>query len=482
MLRAYMLPFDGTTAQQKIQDQRDVEFALLLHPLGTSLSAVRRQVLENFGQSYPLFRIQAVQLPDGKVHIFFLFDLLICDAQSLNILTDELSRLYLEGPKIELPKLDLTFQQYVLLRAKLKDNNPTQVQKEEAYWLSKTSVTAESGGLPSCPQLPVHTQAPQRHTIQRMQAKLEPEKWQMLREHGRSQGLTDSQLLLAVYSRVLATWSTSPHFIMNLAYFNRDVDIASVNNIVGNCAGTILVEIDGRGDVMDSFTRFAKTVKLALLESMEHSQFTSGVDVMSQLNTRDGTRGRAVAPYVFASVLDVSGGSGGNIFNWFGKTPVSSALSTPQVYIDQQVFEDVDGSLCFNWDLQDLMFPEGLVKDMFEAYQSLLLRLATDPSAWRDDVSLVPAQHLSGSGSTSRWNEQEVDPELEASLELLHVPMLREASANPEKPAVIDASGITLSFGKLEMLAASYCRQILTLASDSRNIGILLYKGTCSLV
>ena len=74
---------------------------------------------------------------------------------------------------------------------------------------------------------------------------------------------------------------------------------------------------------------------------IDHSSYTSGVDVMSKLNARDGTPGQAASPYVFASVLGASaeeeeakeGGVDESLFKWFGQrrpVPNSTMLDTPQ--------------------------------------------------------------------------------------------------------------------------------------------------------
>ena len=99
---------------------------------------------------------------------------------------------------------------------------------------------------------------------------------------------------------------------------------------------------------------------------------------MSWINRRDGPFGRAVAPFVFASVLNERPADLDNPFKWFGKTPAYTSLMTPQAWLDVQVFNDVDGSLYFNWDVHLERFPDGLVHTMFNAFSKLLDNLASD--------------------------------------------------------------------------------------------------------
>ena len=84
-----------------------------------------------------------------------------------------------------------------------------------------------------------------------------------------------------------------------------------------------------------TLVELAAKLQASIYDSVEHSTYTAGVDVMQDLNQRDKTPGRAVAPYVFASVLGMEKNSAPNPFNWFGKTPLRSSLTTPNVWIDQ---------------------------------------------------------------------------------------------------------------------------------------------------
>merc|ERR1719409_2210592 len=164
---------------------------------------------------------------------------------------------------------------------------------------------------------------------------------------------------------------------------------------------------------------------------MEHSKCTSGADVMGRLNRRDDTPGRAVAPFVFASALGATEPSGDeaadaarrdNPFTWYGRTPASTALTTPQVWLDVQVFNDVDGGLYFNWDSHAELFPPGLIHTMFDAFSSLLERLACD--------------------APRALNEREMKPHLLMQVELVQRRVERAAQRTPGRTAVAEEEAV----------------------------------------
>ena len=122
-----------------------------------------------------------------------------------------------------------------------------------------------------------------------------------------------------------------PHFV------SRGIpDPADEGRVVGNCASTMLVDCDLRheaGKPALTLVELAAKLQGSIYDSVEHSTYTAGVDVMQDLNQRDKTPGRAVAPYVFASVLGGEGkDSTPNPFAWSGKTPLRSSLTTPNVW------------------------------------------------------------------------------------------------------------------------------------------------------
>ena len=102
----------------------------------------------------------------------------------------------------------------------------------------------EDGGLHPHPQLPLAAD-PQHGEIQRYASSIDAAKWQRITELCCAEGLTPSSLLFACYCSILATWSSTKQFTMNVALFGRDTDLhAEAANLVGNLSSTMLVPVD----------------------------------------------------------------------------------------------------------------------------------------------------------------------------------------------------------------------------------------------
>jgi len=437
--------------------------------------------------------------PRHHSQLTFVFDLLIADAATLSILSLELSKLYFSDSEAEaaqiLPPLNdaATYRNFAMSKQRRLVTEAQFVREERAYWARKCSLEPEEGGLPICPQLPLRKmKGGTAFSVTRLSSSIPAEDWAKVLARCQKEGITANSLLFTAFVRVLATWSSNPHFLMNMAFFNRAgvfPDPADESRVVGNCASTMLVDCDLRheaGKPALTLIELAARLQDSIFETVGKSTYTAGVDVMQDLNRRDKTPSRAVAPYVFASVLGMDQSSTPNPFNWFGKTPITSALTTPNVWIDQQVFDDVDGSVWYNWDVEPERFPDGLVEDLFKTYQSLLRRIVIDADqqdpgrgVWTmgiDAHNLVPEAHVA---LTQKFNANEVRPDLLAALQPLHRPLFDTALSNSTATAVVDgATGAEVSFSSLAKSAIEYAEQLEALIPNKKQpVPILLHKG-----
>ena len=90
----------------------------------------------------------------------------------------------------------------------------------------------EDGGLHPHPQLPLAAD-PEHGDISRLSSSISADKWGRIVKLCRAEGLTESSLLFACYSSILATWSSSKKFTMNSALFGRDTELhAEAANLV----------------------------------------------------------------------------------------------------------------------------------------------------------------------------------------------------------------------------------------------------------
>lgn len=409
---------------------------------------------------WPLFEIRATRLPEAMVRIHVSIDGLLLDGWSYQLLFREWFALYQEPERVLRP-LELSFRDYVLAEQAARASD--EYQRSLAYWRERL-VT-----LPPAPDLPVAVDPStllHPHFIRR-QMRLEAETWQALKTQGARAGLTPSGLLLAAYAEVIAIWSRSAHFALNVPRFNRVPLHPQVNELLGEFASFTLLEVDYRESA--PFAVRARKLQDQLWRDLDHQQ-VSGVQMLRELSQIQ-YKGSAVAmPVVFTSLPHEVESHSASSNLALSEQVVYGITQTSQVWLDYQGSEEA-GSLVFNWDGVEELFPAGLLDDMFDAFCGFLRDLA-----WRDEIwqqehpQLLPQAQLEVS-------ERVNDTSSPLSDDLLQMGLSRQVALRPQQPAVL-SSRRTLTYEELFALTnrlGRYLRQ-----SGSRPdqlVAIVMEKG-----
>ena len=476
MLRAVTLP-DGS--QRVLETVPSLEVPVLdlsgLEPeaVEAALAGLRRDMFEHGPRlgEWPMYDIRVSRLDGGRCRMHVCMSLLVCDAWSTGIFSQDLRRLYAD-PERDLEPLALTFRDYVLATGRLEGTEPHDRALE--YWRERLP------DLPPAPELPLAREPSSldRPRFVRRTARLGRERWKRFRERARGVGLSPDAALCAAFCEVLGAWCKEPHFLLNVLYFNRQPLHEDVDRVIGNFSTTVLLEVDTSG--RSAFQAGARRLQGQLWRDLEHSQVT-GVRVLRELNRLQGRPGAAAVPVVFASTVGL-GASEGSGAGDAAEVPeseqsraagqfVATRLQTPQVWLDHQVFEDA-GTLLFNWDAVEDLFPRGMVQEMFDAYVGFLERLSEpEGGAWgRPATGLVPAAKLDE-------REQVNATEGPRSEGLLHQPIARWAAQQPERPGVLAGDRI-VSHGELHRHATHYGRRLRELgARPGSLVAVVAEKG-----
>mgnify|MGYP001942013001 CR=1 FL=1 len=335
---------------------------------------------------WPLFDIRLSRLPQGASRLHISIDMLINDATSSQILWDELVALYRADGDLQqagLQPFSISFRDYVLAKHNREGARLEQWQQDRDWWLQRLPT------LPAAPQLPlVAENLTQVHPqFSRRQRTLPADAWQTLRERASRYNVTPASLLIAAFSEVLASWSSEPTFSLNLTIFDRLPWHEDVPRMVGDFTAVTLLALDHQQPL--SFAERASQVNGEVLESLQYRSF-SAVDVLREWNRGREQQALVGMPVVFTSQLGVNDPTKGAAASPLGEI-IYGISQTPQVWLDHQASEQ-DGALVYNWDAVDDLFQPGVLDAMFDAYATLLEKLAASDSLWQQPLpALLPA-------------------------------------------------------------------------------------------
>lgn len=443
----------------RLYDLRDMQAEDAEQKMFAIRNEMSQQVLP--ADRWPLFDIRAVQRTDNSIRLYFGWDCMVVDAWSLSIIFSQWNDAYHDLRKIW-PPLTLSFRDYLLAETALKETDFHRVAHD--YWWQRIDQ------LPPAPVLPVKNKidASKKHRFTRRRHRLAMDQWQAIKIQAQSSGMTPSGILAAAFAEVLAYWSKSPHFCLNLTLFNRLPLHSEVNALVGDFTSLTLLEVDNRRG--RTFRERALRIQQQFLEDLEYRQ-VNGVEVIREWSKRKGYQRKALFPVVFTSTLVVGSSESGDmgVLESFG--PMGYGISqTPQVWLDYQVFED-KGELFFNWDAVEDIFLPGVLDAMFSAHSLLLDKLATSSEYWEQECVLtLPAEQQDRRDVINNTVTERCD-------EWLHTLFIKQALATPNAVA-ITSSVRALSYGEVLALSHHLAQQLLEKkAKPNQLIAVMMEKG-----
>jgi len=405
---------------------------------------------------WPLFRIETSDGPAGA-RIHFSIDLMIIDVLSLFGLLRQWGRLYAQ-PDVEITAPGVSFRDYIAAFGKLRDG-PERARALE-FW---RRALAEGPGGPVLPRArPDADLTGARFT--RRRAELPAEAWTRFQERARAAGSTPVAALVAALGATLGRWSAAPDFCLNLTVYDRRPVHPDIDRVIGDFTSTILLPTGA--DRATGFAGAAAAASQAVARRLDHT-LVSGAEAVRRFGDRGGRAAGALA-YVFTSMLgyDAVIGARERITD-LGRLDWG-VTQTPQVLLDAQVFEE-EGRLIATWDSVDAAYPDGLFESAFAAFADTLEQLAAPGADW----SLSATAGIERREERVRAWANATDGPLPD--DLLHQPLLRQALADPDRPAIL-APGEVWTFGDLLRRAIAVAGVLPDMPADTL-VGIALEKS-----
>lgn len=376
-------------------------------------------------QVWPLFELTVSHLPGGTTRLHLDMDLLVFDIQSFRIVFGELATL-LANPAATLPELELSFRDYVLAEEAARQGAAW--EKAQNFWLEKLET------FPSAPELPLRRKPEEiaRPTFRTLDHRLSSSQWKQFQSQATKRGLTASGALLTAFTQVLATYSKTPEFTLNVTYFNRKNVHPQVMEICGDFTSLMLLPVAARPH--EPFIDAAKRTQNDLWQALEHREF-NGIRLMRELGRRRNAGADGIdMPVVFTSMIGMDFDDP-NRADWpLTSRQVFQINQTPQVWLDYQATE-YGGALVTRWFIADDLFEPQLIDGMFRAYTDFLQALAMDGSSWdalATDIR-TEADRLLAAGTQTV---------AERPKDLLMPDLIQQtADAAPENPAILSPQG-----------------------------------------
>lgn len=368
MLRC-IISEDGT---QKIEKEIELPLKIYhkneIYDMEKHLKDLRKEIsLQVIPLGKPMFDIRVTETNDNKWIVLFGIDFMIADALSVSILWKDMTSFYFDN---ELSNLEVTYKDY--LNYELMSNNNS-YEEDKKYWLNKIE------NFPNTPELPVNIKSGNSHGFSRRKEWIDNKTWGDFVTLAAENNLTPSSALFCLYSEILSAWGGGEDFAVMLTVFNRELVHSQINQVIGDFTQLALVEVHRRNKPAGEN---ALDFQIQMQKDIEHSNY-SAIDFIKELN-KDSDSER-IYPIVFTSALGIDEMNNRDEADIFVKNLESIASSTPQVWIDHQVFKEKEG-IALSWDTLDSIFFPDIVESMFEQYVELVKRASKEKDFWKNTL------------------------------------------------------------------------------------------------
>lgn len=303
-----------------------------------------------------VFLLGLVQMPGGEDRLWLSLDLLAADVESLRLLLAELGTAY-AAPQALREAPPLHFADYLARRAQQRAGAAATARE---YWLQRLPQLPDAPGLP----LACAPESIRQPRTRRLSYRMPAGESRRLESLAAQHGVTLSSVFGCAFATVLARWSESPGFLLNVPLFDRHADDARLGEVIADFTTLLLLEC--RVDATASFADAVRAFQRSLHDAIDHAAFPA-LEVLREARRQGQPRS---APVVFSSNLGEGGFVPAAFRDVFGD--LHDMLSqTPQVWLDHQLYR-VDGGILLAWDGIVGLFPDGLLETLFEAYVTLL--------------------------------------------------------------------------------------------------------------
>ncbi|MCF8568831.1 amino acid adenylation domain-containing protein [Gordonia sp. HY002] len=396
-------------------------------------------------------------LPDGRHRLHLDVDMLAADAMSYRRVLDDLATAY--ETDAALPSTGYTFREYLAQRG--DHISADEYEGARTWWQAKEPTLPDT---PTLPTIPEDRRAEPDRSV-RYHHRLNAQEKDRLYAVAYDNGITPAVTFAAVFSEVIARWSTHQRFLLNVPLFNREPTHPAIDQVVGDFTNSVLIDADATHT--ESMIERGRRLQRELHDCAGHAAY-EGLDVLRDLGR---LRGAPVTPsLVFTSGLGFGELFSDRVRTLFGE-PVWILSQGPQVDLDAQVVE-LDGGLLVNWDVRRDALPEGVMDAMFAEFQTILTGLVADGADWNDTlaIELPAAQREVRAAVTSTAPVSEP--------RTLHAAFFDVAAREPDRVALVTADGAELSYGDVATQARTVASALIADGvAPGDTVAVILPKG-----
>lgn len=442
--------------QRRIRSQGQLDFEQVCMK-GSSEEEVALMVRAEYQKPFdlvkgPLLRVRLLSVSESE-HVFLMtLHHIVFDAWSLWLVQDEFRMLYQQyagGETALLPELKADYSDFVREQDELATNERGELMWK--YWRNQLGGDIDPLDVPL--DHPRQVRPGLRGASHRF--RVPSELSCRLRELAKLQGVTPYVLMLAIYKTLLHRYSGQDDLVVGTTTSGRSR--TDFTRVVGYFVNALAIRTEASADRV--FTDFLASVKKRSLEAMEHQDFPFPL-LVDRLNPRRES-GRPIfnvafgfqKPQQFNDVVRLFDEDDGHI-DWGGLEvhPYEFDQQEGQFDLLLEIFETNDSFMAtLKYDVD--LFDAETTERMGQHFLKLAEEIVDDPNRTLSEYEILPGDEMEQILSFAQSGDYVSNSEL-----LPHRIFEQQAEKHPDRTAVIDDDGASLTYGELNRLANRFAR------------------------
>jgi len=340
----------------------------------------------------PLFQSKLLKLSDTEHYLTITAHHIVCDGWSLNIILQELGKLYhshLQNTFADLPDAT-SFSEYANEQQIFYES--AEYKQIENYWVKQYK--------DNVPVLNLATDFPRpalrTYKSNRIDYKVNSDLTGDLKKLSYQSGCTFITTLIASFEVFLHLFTGQETFALGLPAAGQAA--TGSYHLVGHCVN--LLPLKTVVNTKFTFHEYLKERKRTILDSFEQQEFSFG-SLLKKLNIpRDASR-VALVPVVFNVDMGMNDG-----VHFYGLT--HELIGNPREFETFELFLNVSGSeksLTFEWSYNTQLFRAETINRMMEGFSNVLKTIVEDPFITIENIPLTDTRNLLE--KLSEWNATE---------------------------------------------------------------------------
>ena len=391
----------------------------------------------------PLLRVRVQRLSSDEFLVTFTAHHIIMDGWSLWVFCRDLGHYYTEsttGVAAELPQAD-RYEDYSAEMAKYHESD--EGKADEAFWVDQFSESIPVLELPTDRPRP----ALKTFDAARVERVIDAELIGKLRKIGGKNGCSLFNVMLAGFQAYLARITQQDDIVVGIPTAGQAA--LDRQDLLGHCVNSIPFRQDV--DVAQPMLDFAKQVRTAMFDTLDHQKYTFGTMLKKIAPPRDPSR-----PPIFSLMFNVDPAINCDELGFDGLDV--------ELFVEPRTFENfewfingvigADGSVEMQCQYNTNLFDAETMSARLENYESLLRDFVADPETPIRDLAMLSIEQKQK--QIVNWNQSELGYPQDSTV---HHEFSAQAARTPDKTAVV-FGGRQLTFRELDDRSNQFARYL----------------------